>query len=319
MNMNERFLVTGALGCIGAWVVRLLLDDGCDVVVYDLGTSDHRLRLVVGEQRLDRIVRIAGDITALEQLERALDEHEITKVVHLAALQVPFCKADPPLGAAVNVLGTANVFEAVKRRADRIGRVVYASSAAVYGPARTSGVAPESVLEWPATHYGVYKIANEGTARVYWGDDRVPSIGLRPYVVYGPGRDQGVTSAPTAAMLAAARGEPFHIPFGGRTQFHYAPDVARAFIAASRSDHEGALVANLPAPAVHMSEIVAAIAAAAPGADVGYDDVQLPFPEELEAVALEHVLGPLEPTPLADGIRETVELFRASLPARLGP
>jgi UDP-glucuronate 4-epimerase len=152
MNMNERFLVTGALGCIGAWVVRLLLDDGCDVVVYDLGTSDHRLRLVVGEQRLDRIVRIAGDITALEQLERALDEHEITKVVHLAALQVPFCKADPPLGAAVNVLGTTNVFEAVKRRADRIGRVVYASSAAVYGPARTSGVAPESVLEWPATH-----------------------------------------------------------------------------------------------------------------------------------------------------------------------
>jgi UDP-glucuronate 4-epimerase len=309
---RERFLVTGALGCIGAWAVRLLLDEGAEVVIFDLGTRDHRLQLVLDEDQLTRVVRIAGDITELEQFERALDEHEITNVVHLAALQVPFCKADPPLGAAVNVVGTANVFEAVKRRRDRIGNVVYASSAAVYGPARTSGVAPEEVLEWTSTHYGVYKIANEGTARIYWQDDQVPSIGLRPYVVYGPGRDQGVTSAPTAAMLAAASGESFHIPFGGRTQFHYAPDVARAFIAASRSDHQGVLVANLPAPAVHMRDVVAAIEAAAPGAAVTFDDVQLPFPEELEAKALESVLGPLEPTPLERGVRETIELFRRS-------
>ena len=266
---------------------------------------------MLDDERLAKLVRIPGDITSLEQLEGALDEHGTTNLIHLAALQVPFCKADPPLGAAVNVVGTVNVFEAVKRRRDRIGNVVYASSAAVYGPARTSGIAPEEVLEWPGTHYGVYKIANEGTARIYWADDAVPSIGLRPYVVYGPGRDQGVTSAPTAAMLAAANGESFHIPFGGRTQFHYAPDVARAFIAASRSGHQGALVANLPAPAVHMRDVVDAIVAAAPGAEITFDDVQLPFPEELEATALEAVLGPLEPTPLDRGVRETIEHFRA--------
>ena len=78
---------------------------------------------------------VAGDITDLAALERALDEHEITNIIHLAALQVPFCRADPPLGARVNVVGTVNVFEAVARRKQRIGHVVYASSVAVYDAA----------------------------------------------------------------------------------------------------------------------------------------------------------------------------------------
>ena len=67
------------------------------------------------------ITLVAGDITDEEALGRALDEHEITRVVHLAALQVPFCRADPAAGARVNVLGTVAVFEAVKARRDRIG------------------------------------------------------------------------------------------------------------------------------------------------------------------------------------------------------
>jgi nucleoside-diphosphate-sugar epimerase len=310
--MDDRFMVTGALGCIGAWTVKLLLDEGAEVVVYDLGVSDHRLRLVLDERQLDAFVRIPGDVTALDQLESALDEHGITHVIHLAALQVPFCRDDPPRGAAVNVVGTVNIFEAVKRRSERISSIAYASSAAVYGPRRTGDIAPEETIEWPATHYGVYKIANEGTARIYWADDEIPSIGLRPYVIYGPGRDQGITSAPTAAMLAAARGESFHIPFGGRTQFHYAPDAARAFIAASRSEHRGALVANLPAPAVHMREVMDAIVAVVPDAQISFDDAVLPFPEELDARALAQALGPMSVTPLEHGVRATIEHFRRS-------
>ena len=70
--------------------------------------------------RARRLTLVRGDITDLDALGRALDEHEITRVVHLAALQVPFCRADPVLGARVNVVGTVNVFEAVKERLDRI-------------------------------------------------------------------------------------------------------------------------------------------------------------------------------------------------------
>ena len=155
----------------------------------------------------DRVAVVRGDVTDVEALERVLDEHEITRVVHLAALQVPFVRANPPLGMRVNVAGTVNVFEAVSKRLDRIPGVAYASSAAVYGLSDPSP-APESGGTTPGTLYGVSKLADEGMARVYAADAGLPSIGLRPYVVYGPGRDQGMTSGPTMAMLAAARGEP---------------------------------------------------------------------------------------------------------------
>ena len=111
-------------------------------------------------------------------------------MIHLAALQVPFVRADPVLGARVNVVGTVNVLEAVRRRADRMGPLVYASSIAVYGAAGTL-----AADDHPGTLYGVFKRANEGTALRYFEDYGVSSIGLRPHTVYGPARDQGLTSA----------------------------------------------------------------------------------------------------------------------------
>ena len=243
-RVAERVLVTGVLGCLGAWVARCVLDDGDDVVGYDLGDARHRLELVLGDD-LDRIEIVKGDITELAAVERALDEHEITRVVHLAALQVPFVRANPPLGMHVNVAGTVNVFDAVSRRLDRIPGVMYASSSAVYNASDPSP-APETGGTSPSTLYGVSKLADEGIARVYFADAGVSSIGLRPYVVYGPGRDQGMTSGPTAAMLAAARGEAAHIGFSGVAQYDYAPDVARAAVTAAHSAAGGAAVYNTP-------------------------------------------------------------------------
>jgi UDP-glucuronate 4-epimerase len=309
----ERWLVTGALGCIGAWTVKTLLDEGEQVVAYDLGDDSARLRLITEPGQLGRVTLEQGDITDLDALERVLDEHGITRVVHLAALQVPFCRADPVLGARVNVVGTVNVFEAVKRRRDRIPGVVWASSAAVYS-ADDPSPAPESGGVRPATHYGIYKLANEGTARVYWADDGVPSIGLRLYVVYGPGRDQGITSTPTQAMAAAARGEGFEITFGGVAQFDYAPDVARAFVAAARAVTDGAAVYNFPGVVAPMAEVVAAIEAAVPGVtgNVTWVEQALPFPEALEAAGLEQAVGPFRRTPLAVGVEETIGLLARS-------
>jgi UDP-glucuronate 4-epimerase len=304
--LSERFLITGMLGCVGAWVARTLVREGAGVVGFDLGTDLRRLELIMEPDEVARATLVRGDVTDLASLEQALDEHEITNVIHLAAMLIPLAKADPPRGAHVNVVGTVNVFEAVKRQRDRIRGVAYASSAAVYDRADGAWVA-EDARGAPVTHYGVHKQANEGTARIYWLDDELPSVGLRPYVVYGPGRDQGVTAAPTLAMEAAARGDGYHIPFGGRTQFHYAPDAARAFVDAARSDGDGAVVANLGGPAVHMADVVQAIEAAAPEAAgrITFDDVQLPFPEEFEAKA-----RPAPATPLEVGVSETIELFR---------
>jgi UDP-glucuronate 4-epimerase len=320
---NDRFLITGALGCIGAWTVRNLVREGTPVVVFDLASDPRRLKLIMSDDELARVTFVTGDITDLEALERALDDHAITRVIHLAALQIPFVRANPPLGARVNVVGTVNVFEAVARRRDRIGSLVYASSAAVYDAvdAGESGVVAHGAAGHPTTLYGVFKQANEGTARVYWQDAQVASIGLRPYIVYGPGRDQGLTSSPTKAMVAAALGKPYHIPYGGRAAYQYADDVARTFIACARAPFQGAEIFNLGGSVATMGEIVAAIEAAAPEVRglITFDDKPLPFPEAFDAAPLEQVIGALPFTPLAQAVADTIALFRERIAAGVMP
>jgi UDP-glucuronate 4-epimerase len=311
---GRSFLVTGAHGCIGAWVVHELVARGERVVTFDLSTDPRRVALLLSGDQLSAVAHVAGDISDLGTVEHAIDEHEITNVVHLAALQVPFCRADPPLGARVNVLGTANVFEAVRSRLDRMAPIVYASSIAAFDAPEGEGAQP-SMTGHPGTIYGVYKRANEGTAWVYLLESGVPSVGLRPHIVYGVGRDQGLTSAPTTAMLAAAAGLPFTIPFGGASQFQLAQDVARAFVEVSLSGHGRTTVHNLPGPRVTMQEIVAAIAEAAPesAGSIAFEDVRLPFIEEADSRSFAEIAPGFTTTPLFDGVRSTVELFRALL------
>ena len=311
---GERFLVTGALGCIGAWTVRELAHEGVPVVAFDLATDLRRLKLIATPDELQRVTVVKGDITDLGSIERALDEHRITSVIHLAALQVPACRADPPLGARVNVLGTVNVFEAVRRRAERMAPLVYSGSIGMYAATDAdpvTGRLETDAVPHPANHYGVYKLANEGTASVYWADHGLSSIGLRPMTVYGPGRDQGLTSTPTKAIVAAVLGRSYRISFGGRTVFQYAGDVAQTLVIASRSALRGAHTFNLGGNLVHLTEFVAAIDAVVPGAAerITVAEQGLPFPEEISADALS-ALGPVPVAPLTSGVRQTAELFR---------
>jgi UDP-glucuronate 4-epimerase len=311
LRLAERTLVTGALGCLGTWTIKALLAEGKEPVGYDVGSDKSRLWLVLDDDELERVTFVQGDITNAEALGDVLDEHAITHVVHLAALQVPSCRADPVAGAKVNVLGTTTVFEAVKERRERIAGLAYASSTAVYNGFDPSP-APESGGTAPSTLYGVYKLANEGTARIFWEDGGVASIGIRPYVVYGAGRDQGLTSGPSLAMAAAARGEGFEIGYGGTAQYDFAADVGQAFARASRAATEGAHVANFPGAPWSIEDMVAAIETAAPDivGQITWVEDRLPFPESLEATLLERLVGPLPETPLAIGVRRTIEHFR---------
>jgi UDP-glucuronate 4-epimerase len=298
-----RYLVTGALGAIGAWAVRALLDRGHDVVTYDLGGSDHRLRLALSAEQLAALWQIEGDVTDLAQLEAVIADEGIGAVIHLAALQVPFVRADPVAGAAVNVGGTVNVLEAVRRRGEGMAPVVYASSIAALA---------EPPAEHPSTLYGVFKRANEGTARRYFEDYGVRSVGLRPHTVYGPGRDQGLTSAPTAAMVAAAEGREYRIPFGGALQLQYVADAGEAFVRASEAGADGASVHNLDGPVATVGEIIAAIERAAPDAAglVTAASDPLPFPPSVDAASFTALVGGPVARPLEDGVAEAIATFR---------
>ncbi len=308
------YMVTGALGCIGAWVVRNLIQQDETVIVYDLGTDIQRLRLIMNEADIAKIQFVSGgDVTRLDMIEKTLQEYAIQHIIHLAALQVPFCKADPVKGALVNVVGHVNMFEAAKRTG--LKRVVYASSTAVFGPKDhyPDGLVENDAPHNPRTHYGVYKQANEGNARVYWQDDGISSIGFRPYTLYGPGRDQGMTSSPTKAMLAAAAGQPFFIPYGGFNGFHYADDVAKIFIQAVHVPFEGAAVFNMKGDVAHMEQVVEAIQAVEPAAQITFDPKPLPFPDGLDDTPLQALFGAIPDTPLREGVAATIAHFKRAL------
>jgi nucleoside-diphosphate-sugar epimerase len=310
--MSSTCFVTGALGCIGAWVVKALLERGDVPVVFDMGGDPRRIHDLVGDDGLARVRFVQGDITDLETVKRAVAAARPRSLIHLAGLQVPFCKADPVLGARVNVLGTIHVFEAAL--AAGLERVVYASSAAVLGPSEDDEhPADEHAPCEPVTHYGVYKRANEGTARIYWLDKKLSSVGLRPLTVYGVGRDQGLTSGPTSAMKAAVLGRAFHVGFGGPTDFHYVADTAAAFLACAERGPAGAHVYNLHGDTLDVADFVRAIEAEIPAArgKLTTGGPRIPIPPLLDGRAIVEAVPGLPHTSPADGIRATLERFRA--------
>lgn len=298
LRFDQPVIVTGAAGCLGAWVIARLVQDGNPAVAFDLSDERRRLGLLIGEKEAAGVPWHRADIADPEALDDVVRQHSAGTIIHLAALQVPFCKANPLAGARANVVGHTNVLEVARRRGIR--RLVYASSVAVWSAAGERE---------PATLYGVYKAADEAIARIYWQDWSVPSVGLRPHTVYGEGRDQGLTSAPSQAMLAAAAGRPFTIPFTGGLQFQHAGDVAEAILRCAAAEVAGAEVFDLGGPLVTVEEIVTAIRRVADGAEIDCEGDPLPFPSDRQAGGLNALIGSLEWRRLEEGVAETVAAF----------
>lgn len=307
------YLITGAKGFIGAWIVKNLVARGDHPWIFDVDAESHRLRTLLTNEKLERVSFVQGDVTRLEDLDRAVVENGITHLIHLAALQVPACAANPPLGAMVNVVGTLNVFEVARRRPQQVKRILYASSAAVFGPEEFYGptTVPEGAALQPGTHYGVFKECNEGNARVYFLNHGISSAGLRPWAVYGVGRDQGITSGPTKAIKAVVAGRPYTIRFSGGLDMQYVDDTAKIFLRCADTDIPGARVYTLRGAVVQIEDFVAALTRLAPQARelIRFEGPHLPIAYDLADSALVHDLKEIPRTPLEEGIRQTLEIF----------
>jgi nucleoside-diphosphate-sugar epimerase len=298
MKMAETYFITGAQGCIGSWIVKALVERGDQAVVFDRSDDSRRLAAIMED--LANVSFITGDITDGGAVLSALEQSGAQRVIHLAGLQVPTCKSDPISGALVNVVGTLNIFEAARKLS--VKQIVYASSAAVYG----------LNYDQPTTHYGVFKRTNEGNARIYFLDHGINSTGLRPLTVYGVNRDTGLTSDPTKAMKAAVVGRPFHIRFGGATDFQYVADTAAAFISCADNAPEGAHVFNLHGETVTVERIASFINSQVNNGDlITFGGPPIPIAAAMDDTAIRRVLNGLPSTPLEAGVHETMERFAA--------
>jgi nucleoside-diphosphate-sugar epimerase len=273
----------------------------------------------MSDDQIARVNMIAGDITDQDLFEKSVVDNGITHILHLAALQVPMVRANPVQGARVNVVGSTIVLETAKRHMDQVQGVAYASSVAVYGPPDLYPAGPiqHDAPHLPTTLYGVQKMADEWTAKIYWQDYGLRSIGIRPYFIYGPARDQGMSSTPTKAMASAAAGRPYHISFSGTAVYQHAEDVAAVTIRCARTQVDGAPCFNLGGTVASVDDVIDAIDAAAPEMEgkITAEPLLMPFPEDMDGGPLEAAIGKIEWRPLKEGVASTVDHFKEAIAA----
>ncbi len=231
-------LVTGGAGLIGSHIVDRLIDAGAgEIRVLDNLVRGNRDNLAEAQARRS-FSFIEGDVRNRDVVRNAV--YGCDYVFHQAAIRITLCAEQPRECMEVLVGGTFNVFEAAVEA--RVKKVVYASSASVYGAA---DVFPTDEKHHPfnnRTLYGAAKLMNEGIARSFRDMYGMPSVGLRYFNVYGPRMD--VTGAYTEVFVrwleCAEQGRPPQVHGDGSAtmDFIYVGDIARANLLAAQSTRE---------------------------------------------------------------------------------
>lgn len=191
-------LVTGGAGFIGSHIVRYLIDSGFEVVcldnfdpTYAIETKKANIAPFLGS---DNFEFIEGDILDMELMKNITED--VDYIFHEAALvSVVESMNDPQRTIEINTIGSVNILDAARR--NDVKKVVFASSAAVYGDS-PDPMKKEDMVPYPKSPYAISKLDCEYAARIYYEEYGLKTTSLRYFNVYGPGQD--VTS-PYAAVM----------------------------------------------------------------------------------------------------------------------
>ncbi len=232
---NSRIVVIGGAGFIGSHIVDQLLDEPVKEVVVLDNLVRGKVESLASATDDDRVELVKGSILDLDLLRSLMEGTDY--VFHLAALWLGECVNEPRSAIDVNIVGTFNVIEAAQ--AAGVKKVVYSSSASVYGDALMTPMTEDHPFN-NRTTYGATKIAGEQLFRAFHQQHGLDYVGLRYMNVYGPRMDYKGTyvSVIMKVLDKIEAGEPPQI-FGDGSQaydFVHVGDVARANIMALKSE-----------------------------------------------------------------------------------
>ena len=215
------------------------------------------------------------------------------------------------------------LYECVLRNKDQIEGFVSASSIGVYGDKiiHKTNTIKEDTAPYPLNLYGVYKLANEGTGRIYFEENQINSIIMRPYIIYGPGRDQGWTSAPTKAILLKMLEKSYKIPFTGSIYLHYTKDCAEQFLLALESDQKGCNIFNVTGEMVTISDFIKILNETISNDSIIDHDLEndFPIPSNIDISKNKKAFNLPELTNFSDGINETISFLKYGIQNNLLP
>lgn len=239
--MMKKILITGGAGFIGSHTADLLLQAGHRVTIYDNLSTGKIINLDLLHPQLEFV---PGDILDYKAL--LIQIKRCDAICHLAALpSVQKSIEDPLHSLKVNTLGFLHVLQGI-REAQKPIRLVYASSAAIYGGTKTLPCSDDSPLLAPAlSPYALEKANNERYADLYANLFGIKSLALRYFNVYGPRQDPSSPYSGVISKFIRCYQKQEEITIWGDGQqsrdFIYVADIARANLAALQSDYAGVL------------------------------------------------------------------------------
>ncbi len=237
-----RVVVTGGAGYIGSLLIKRLMDQGYGVVSIDnLMRGDYSHLRRVGAQ--ERTELVEGDIRDPGSLKGIFDGADA--IAHLAALPgLVLCGKRPEEAISINIYGTHQVLETA-RRLD-IGRVVFCSSAAVYGKPIEMPVSEDHPLR-PLNLYGVTKLSGEKLMEAYWENHGIETVSLRFGNVYGVGLFTNYETVIPKFVLQGLGGEPLTVYGDGDSSrdFVHVEDIVQAIILSLRAKGLGGSFFNV--------------------------------------------------------------------------
>ena len=293
----KNILIFGGSGFLGSWITKSLLKKNLKITIFDLRIKTELLKNLIGDE-LNNIDFIEGDITDFEGVLKATKDMDY--ILNLAGLMTPDCSSNPSLGAEVNVKGSINVFEAIKR--NNIKFLIYTSSGGVYGN-------EDKYNPFPETHYGAFKLAVEGIARAYFNESLISSVGLRPFVIYGPGREIGGTAGVTLACKAAKQNLKYTVGFSGKAGFVYVEDVTNLVERLIDKSPVGALTINVNGITASVEDFLSIIKKNIPDAKVTLNGKPISVVEEILGGEPSKIFKDFKYTSLDNGINKTINFY----------
>jgi len=307
--MNS-YLIIGASGCIGFETAKWLVDNdqSSKVITLSRGQTSYP-----GE--LSQCIQEIGDISSKESIEKVIEKHQVTHVIHCAALRTSDCNEDPERAHKINVRGTQNVIEACQSSSS-VKEFLFLSTAAVYDQVdeQIEGVHEDS----PISKYAPYvstKIESEEFLREFSQNSNIAITIIRPQILFGPTRSlSGSTAGVTKCIYSAAFNKKYTIPYSSQYSFHYTGDVGallgKVLTTAKNYKYE---IFNLPGNPHKVNDFKeVANNLTKPENFISIEEKQYPFAKSASYKKYVDFFGEPKLTPLKEAIAETYEYFRSN-------
>jgi UDP-glucose 4-epimerase len=293
-------LVGGGSGFIGLHLVRKLVEEGEDVIIFDINPNYETIRDIVDKVRIFR-----GDATNIVDILHAVKENGVQDLYHLIALLADVSQENPLLAQKVNVESTLNFLEAA--RILNLRRIVFASSVAVYDPSAQPPVKESASLR-PLSVYGATKVLSEFYGMHYYRLFGVDFRALRFTTIYGLGKSGGSTGICSLMIERSALGQPVRGDVADAvTDWLYIKDAVNSLILVREADQPKERIFNIGGSSHSVKEVANIVRCLLPNADIRLDARKtFPWPPGYDYTMAQEELGYSPAFTIEEGVKDFI-------------